>query len=84
MTLTHHRLKETMATLPLHRTPVGVIYLRLDPLERQKSVHRGEGRVAVNKALLDKCGMKSVRLNLTLQQLNEQLNAFKVITWKLV
>jgi len=65
VTLTHHRLMDTMAPLPLHRTPVGANYLHLDPLEHQKSVHRGEGRVTINKELLDKLRLKSIRLNLT-------------------
>lgn len=65
VTLTHHRLKDTMAPLPLHRTPVGANYLHLDPLEHQKSVHRGEGRVTINKALLDKLRLKSIRLDFT-------------------
>ena len=54
-----------MAPLPLHRAPVGAIYLHLDPLEHQKSVHRGEGRVTINNALLDELRMKSIRLNFT-------------------
>lgn len=65
VTLTHHRLEDTMAPLPLHRTPVGANYLHLDPLEHQKSVHRGEGRVTINKALLDKLRLKSIRLDFT-------------------
>lgn len=70
-----------MATLPLHRTPVGLNYLRLDPLEPQKSVHRGEGRVTANKALLDKCRMKSVMLNILTRLLLKQLLEVSLNAW---
>ena len=65
VTLNQNRLKDTMAPLPLHRAPVGAYYLHLDPLEHQKSVHRGDGRVTINNELLDECRMKSIKHNFT-------------------